>query len=154
MRFPRTPFMRRTFDLIESEERGLKGLKLIPYVFKAQYTQDFFNNVHLADGNLTKSDDPFGVKAHVTDSRLATPEGVEEVVAEILQPFRNLFMTSKSGKKLDIEDSMKLLFKRTNHFSMRTYMLLVHQMSPNDVHWCETLDGSTGLYDRALTESK
>ena len=163
MRFPRTPFMKRTFNLIE--ERKLEGLRLIPYILSAPNTRLFYNNAHIINGNTSKpgahdegkdpqSDDPFGVEAYITDKRLTTPEGVAEVVGEVLQPFRNFFVPSNSGRQLDIDHAMKLLFKRTNNFSMRGYMLLVRRMNPNDVHWCETLDDSTGSYDRSLTEGK
>jgi len=53
---------------------------------------------------------------------------------------------------VDIATAMDTLFSETNTFTMRSYMFQ-GGMNAKDIHWCETLDKSTGWYDRALTET-
>ena len=155
MRYPDTPFMRRTFDLIKN--RGL-NVKLIPYIMDdSPNTFLFYNNVRVNDDGDIRGD-PFGVQNYVVDQNLKTPEGVAKKVAEVLRPFRDLFVpTTGSAQTLptpDIGPAMAKLFEKTNIYSTRSYMLTEKRMDPKDVHWCETLDKSTGWYDLALTESK
>ena len=149
MRYPDTPFMKRTFDLIRN--RGL-NVKLIPYILQMVAPEPntflFYNNARVHNQDKSVSGDPFDVGSYVVDQTLTTPEGVAEKVAQVLQPFRGLFL------RMPIAEAMKILFEETNNYSMRSYMILVKGMDPKDVQWCETLDKSTGWYDRALTESE
>ena len=153
MRFPDTPFMKRTFDMVRN--RGLK-LTLIPYILQmvspATNTWLFFNNARVNNQAASVTQDPFGISGYVTDPNIATPEGASRRVAEILQPFRDLFRTSADGKPADIAASMKIIFEQTNNFSTRGYMLQALGMSNEDINWCETTGKSTGWYDRAFTE--
>jgi len=124
MRFPNTSFMKRLYDL--ATNRSL-SVKLIPYVMQMiepANTFLFYNNAR------TNNQD-------------------SERVASVLQTFRDLFTV----QPLDIATAMDRLFERTNRYSMRSYMLETQEMSARDISWCETLDKSTGWYDRALTES-
>ena len=73
------------------------------------------------------------------------------MVATVLQPFRDLFR-ALPGQQPDVASAMSQLFLSTDKFSMRSYMFSLG-MDPRDISWCETLDKSTGWYDRALTES-
>ena len=144
MRFPKTAFMARTFDL--ALNRNLP-VKFLDYVMQADNTFLCYNgkSVYRQDANLTP--DPFSVSGYVS-SGLTSPDEVAGQVANILEPFRNLFMP---GNQPSIGAAMTQLFQETNLFSMRSYML--QSMKPQDISWCETLDKSTGWYDRALTES-
>lgn len=155
MRYPDTPFMKRTFDMVRN--RGLK-LTLIPYILQMvspmTNTWLFFNNARVNNQAASVTQDPFGISGFVDDPTISTPEGASRKVAEVLQPFRDLFRTSADGKPADIAASMKIVFEQTNNFSMRSYMLQALGMSTEDINWCETTDKSTGWYDRAFTESK
>ncbi|KAF9648711.1 hypothetical protein BDM02DRAFT_3269303, partial [Thelephora ganbajun] len=107
MRFPRTPFMKRTFDL--AEERGLP-VKLIPYIRKmvgpSPNTLLFYNNARINNGIPSVMDNPFGID-HIDDPSLRTPEGVSQRVAEVLRPFRGLFRADPWDPPLDIEKAME-----------------------------------------------
>jgi len=151
MRFPDTPFMKRTFDL--ARNRGLP-VKLIPYIRETSNSFLFFNNERIMnqDSDLTE-DDPFDVSGYV-DPSLASPAAVSQKVADVIKPFRDLFVVpDSSGNTPDIATAMAQLFNETDMFSMRSYMFQ-GGMRAEDISWCETLDKSTGWYDRALTESK
>lgn len=151
MRFPDTPFMKRTFDLARS--RGL-NVKLIPYIMQMvdpPSTLLYYNNCRVYNQAPSLVPDPFNVKTYIADPNLRTPEGVSAKVSEVLQPFRDYFRPV-DGKTPKFETVIERLFEETNEFSMRSYMF--HKgMTSEAIHWCETLDGSTGSYDRALTES-
>ena len=150
MRFPDTPFMKRTFDL--ARNRGLP-VTLIPYIRETPNSFWFFNNVGIKNqvSDLTE-DDPFDVSGYV-DPSLASPAAVSQKLAEVIEPFRNLFVPDSSGNQPDIATAMAVLFNETDMFSMRSYMSQ-GGMRAEDISWCETLTTSTGWYDRALTESK
>lgn len=152
MRFPNSPFMKRVFDL--ATNRNLP-VRLIPYIFQMvepeAHTFLFYNNVRVNNQDTSVTGDPFNVRKYVTDPDLTTPRGVSRRVAEVLQPFRDLFRAKSGERPPDIASAMKELFGRTNRFSMRGYMFETG-MSARDISWCETLESSTGSYDRALTE--
>ena len=154
MRFPKTPFMKRTFELAER-----LPVKLIPYIMdmpeSSPNTFLFYNNSRAySDGTTTTGEqlaahDPFKVSGYVTEPGLATRGGALKRVKDELERFRAPFRDSGS-----IAEKMENLFKQTNGFSMRSYLTsLPKPMSPKDINWCETHDNSTGGYDRSLTES-
>ena len=153
MRCPDIPLMKRTFDLVRN--RNLK-VKLIPHILHmvapSPNTWLLYNNTRVNNQVPSLTDDPFGVSDYVTDPRLRTPEGVYEKVAEVLQPFRDLFRDSPEGSP-DMATAMNTLFEQSYNFSMRSYMFR-NGSSANDINWCETIADSTGGYDRAFTESK
>jgi hypothetical protein len=153
MRFPDSPFMKRTFDL--ARNRGL-NVKLIPYIMQmvspTPNTFLFFNNARINNQDSSVAGDPFNVSSYVTNEALTTPKGVSTRVTEVLQPFRDLFRHTE-GQTTDISAAMDTLFEETNKFSTRSYMFQ-GGMDAKDIQWCETLDKSTGWYDRALTESE
>ena len=149
MRFPDTAFMARTFDL--ARNRGLSSVTLIPYIMQANNTFLCYNGKSVYSQEANSSPDPFNVSSYVSPG-LTSPDEVDAQVTKILGPFRSLFMPDSSGNQPDIATAMTKLFSETNKFSMRSYMLL-QGMQPQDISWCETLDKSTGWYDRALTES-
>ena len=124
MRFPDRPFMKRAFDLVTN--KGLTGIKLIPCaVDKVEYPNTWlFYNDAPAHGQ-DSSDDPFKVKSCLIDKSLATPQGVSDKVAGLLQPHgpRNSFRPLPAGQPRDIATAMAELLKDTNKFSTRNYML-------------------------------
>jgi hypothetical protein len=151
MRFPDTPFMKRTFDL--ARNRGL-NVKLIPYIMQMvdpPNTFLFFNNSRI-NNQQSVTGDPFNVTSYVDEPDLRTPQGVSKKVGEVIQPFRDMFR-APLGQHADIATAMDRLFKETNTFSMRSYMF-AGGINAKNISWCETLDKSTGWYDRALTESE
>lgn len=152
MRFRNTTFMKRTFDLLEN--RNL-GLKLIPYIREMvdpPNTWLYFNGVRVNNRDKTVTGDPFDVKDYVKDQDLTTQQGVLNKIAEVIQPFRDLFRPTRDEPPPDITTTMNTLFEETNEFSTRTYMLTIKNMDPKDVNWCQTLDNSTGTYDLAFTQ--
>ena len=148
MRFPRIPFMKRTFDL--AEKRGLP-VKFIPYVMTMPNTFMCYNNISIRNQDIPKTGDPFKVLQYVKDSELTTPDGVTDRVTAMIKPFRDLFTTDPG---VNTEEKMKALFTETDRYSMRGFMIDPKglDMRPEAVNWCETLDNSTAGYDRALTE--
>jgi len=153
MRFPDTPFMKRVYDL--AENRNLP-VKLIPYVMQmvepTPNTFLFYNNSRVNNQDSSITGDPFNVSSYVTDSTLTTPQGVAQKVATVIQGFRDFFRPEQGKPPPNIKTVMEVLFELTNQYSMRSYMFSL-PMDPRDINWCETLDKSTGWYDRALTES-
>ena len=150
MRFADTPWMKRTFDL--ARNRGL-NVKLIPYIIQMvdpANTLLYYNFSRVNNQAPSVVPDPFSVSSYVTDPDLRTPEGVSKRVSEVFQPFRDYFR-HLPGQTTDIEAAMKRLFEETNKFSMRSYMVQ-GGMTGKSILWCETIDGSTASYDRALTE--
>ncbi|KAF9649823.1 hypothetical protein BDM02DRAFT_3094095 [Thelephora ganbajun] len=155
MRFPDTPFMKRTFDL--ARNRGLP-VNLIPYVMQmvepSPNTFLFYNNARVNNGDPSISGDPFNVSGYINDQNLTTPADVSQRVVEVLQPFRDLFRAESGSPPPDIASAMDKLFVLTDKFSMRSYMFDPVGMNAKDISWCETIDfSSTAAYDRALTES-
>ena len=153
MRFPDTPFMKRTFDL--ARNRNLK-VKLILYILQmvtpSANTWLLYNNARANNQAPSLTDDPFGVSGYVSDPSVRTYEGVYEKLFGVVQPFRDLFRVPPNGT-LDIATAMDTLFEQTNNFSMRSYMFQ-NGSSASDINWCETISDSTGSYDRAFSESK
>ena len=149
MRFPDTPFMKRTFDL--AQNRSLP-VKFIQYNMQVPNTILFYNNRGITSQDANVSGDPFHVAGYV-DPGLTSPGAVYQQIATVIQPFRKLFEPDSSGNLPKISDAMATLFEKTNRFSMRSYMFQTTTLTARDINWCETLDKSTGWYDRALTES-
>lgn len=149
MRFPDIPLMKRVFDL--AKNRGL-DVKLIPYInqmIDPPNTWLLFNGSRVNNQAPSVTDDPFNVSSYVADPSLRTPEGVSRRLSELFQPFRDLFR-HLPGQKPNIATAMELLAKKTNRFSVRSYMFK-NNMDVTAINWCETLDRPTGWYDQALT---
>ncbi|EPQ57024.1 amine oxidase [Gloeophyllum trabeum ATCC 11539] len=143
MRFPGSPYMRRIFKLVED-----LTLKLIPYKFSADNTFMYFNHRRYQP-NPPSSDppaDPFQAKGYVPDEYLV-PGNPGDLMAGLLKPYRDPFM-------LDIPSALENLYKQ-DRYSTRTYMSLACDppYPAPVINWCETLEDSTGSYDRAFTET-
>ena len=152
MRFPKRPFTKRTFDLVEKKLE----LELIPCTVRTvhhQNTRLFYNNTCPHDQDDPADDDPFNVKASLTDPSLATPRGISDKITALVQPYRDLFRPLPNGTGRDIAAPMAKLFEDTDQLSIKEFMAK-RGMSDIDISWCETLARSTGRYDRALSQSK
>lgn len=151
MRFPNTPFMWRTYDLAET----LK-LKWIDYIMETNNTFYYFNGHRVQASELAPSVDPFKVNSgaipnYVDSQFVASNEPStfikEVVVGPIIAPF--------AAPNVDIEQAMTDMYQKYDKYSMRSYLFQLPKtvISSADVHYMETLDKSTGWYDRALTET-
>ena len=154
MRFPDTPFMKRVFDLIRN--RNL-SVTLIPFIMEmvepSPNTFLFYNNARVNNQDHSIVGDPFDVLSYVGEPDLTTPQGVSQKVAEVLQRFRDRFRTRFGDRPPDIAAAIGWLYEQAGGLSMRAYMSQVVGMDDKQISWCETLDKSTGWYDRALAES-
>jgi len=156
MRFPKTPFMWRTFNLAER-----LNMKWLDYILATDNTFYFFNGTRIkatkgsSSGALPEVD-PYGVnKGKIPD--YVDPQFVASyepgtfistvVVGPIIAPF------AEPG--VDIEKAMEDLYQKYDKYSMRSYLFQLsnYNISSADAHYMETLDKSTGWYDRALTET-
>ena len=111
-----------------------------------------YNNARVSNHAPSLTDDPFHISAYIDESDLRSPEGVSAKVEAVLQPFRDLFRSSPQGPA-NITAAINTIFQEADKYSMRDYMYQ-NGMSTGDINWCETLDKSTGWYDRSFTESK
>ena len=145
--------MNRVFDL--ARNRNLP-VKLIPYIMDMVDSPNkflFFNNARVHNNDPSVAGDSFNILDYIEEVDLTTPQNVNQKIMEVLQPFRNLFKPRVCGKVPDIATAIDHLYDRTDKYSMRAYMTQVLKMDDKDIHWCETLDKTTGWYDRALAES-
>ena len=145
--------MNRVFDLFRN--RNLP-VKLIPYIMDMvdpPNTFLFFNNARVNNQDSAVAGDPFNVLDYIEEVDLATPQNIDQKIRDVLQPFRNLFRPRVCGKVPDIATAIGQLYDRTDKYSMRAYMSQALDMDDKDIHWCETLDKTTGWYDRSLAES-
>ena len=154
MRFPDTPFMKRTFELAKRLD-----VELIPNIIHMEdppNTRLFYNGNRAFNKPHSEGDDedPFNVRNHLHEESLATHKGVDEKVRKLFQEFRDLFRPQSPGASPPcIETAMNELFKRTNNYTMRSFML-EKGVDSRDIHWCETIKIATGWYDRALAQGK
>ena len=156
MRFRDTTFMKRTFKLLRKEDLNLKVIPYIREMVDPPHTLLHFNNARLHNRADPDADglDPFKVNSSgfLSDDKLGTQRAVLIKVAGVIQPFRDLFRPTSDGTLPDIGKALETLLQATDRWTMRTYMLNVLTMDPNDVNWCETLDSSIGTYDMSLTQ--
>lgn len=126
MRFPDTPFMKRTFDLIE--RLGLDG-KLIDYNFQSEHTISHY---------------PYCPEGYVPREYLN--QGAQKIIDDVLKGPRELFK-----ERSTIKEALANLKTKYDCYSTRSFM--IKEGYPSSViNWCETMDKSTGSYDRAFTE--
>ncbi|KZV87220.1 hypothetical protein EXIGLDRAFT_752364 [Exidia glandulosa HHB12029] len=164
MRFPRTPFMNRTFDLVKKVNRGISTpIELIDYHFAsigALKELQYYNGRQLKNGkpeNLADAIDPFHVNAYrpryipAKYSGILQPAVIKDVLAQIMWDLKADFR----NPKLTMEEAMERLVLAHDKDSMRSYLTNNPKYAfPSEViHLLETFDKSTGWYDRALVES-
>lgn len=150
MRFPNTPFMWRTYDLAKR-----LNMKWLDYIMDNDSTFYFFNGNRINAKQLSEVD-PFGVNKGAVpdyiDSQFVASNQPSTfistvVVGPIIAPF--------AEPDVDIEKAMGDMYQKYDKYSMRSYLFQLpnYNISSADVHYMETLDKSTGWYDRALTET-
>lgn len=156
MRFPDTPFMRRTFDLVQNPKRGLTGVNLIPYTKVAGKTLMYFNNTLVCPDLTTPPTvvDPFGlndgtVPSYIDPTYLQPGQPQAFLENEIYGPLKQPFLATP----LDFQEAFETLYANYDQYSLRSYLIEKFNLSTADIHYMETFDKSTGWYDRALTES-
>lgn len=166
MRFPKIPFMDRVFDLFK---RVKIDRLLIPYNFRHENNLLYYNLQPplTAKNARCKTDDYFCVSVSkggsVPDS--FTAEQPNHWVDMAYDPFRKVFAGMNDP---DPEMQMEAFregwakLSKQDHLSVRGYMLMNEEGSSEDarpaypdsvVHWLETMDSGTGIYDQSFVES-
>jgi hypothetical protein len=161
MRFPDTPFMKRTFDLAEKLQD--RGVKLIPYKFEADNTFKFFNGVHVprlpGEPPLNPAD-PYNINVTTTYNpnsyvppsfdRFLVPEEITRYLEGVLARLKTFFIHDRSH---NFNHDMQRTIQVFDKYTMRTYLSEIEKLPPSVINLFETFDKSTGWYDRALTET-
>jgi len=162
MRFPRTPFMKRTFDLVDFINKENPGrLKWIPYIFKSKETFMYYNGVRIksSDKHLLESADPFRINLHKPAyippdyERLLTPDTLEAELWSIMHDLKKNFIGAETQSQIDT--AMAKLIHDHDKDSMRSFLTNDprYKMPSEVIQLLETFDKSTGWYDRGLVES-
>lgn len=173
MRYPRIPFMTRTFDLFE--RIGISNL-LIDYTLSDPKNLKYYNDSRHTVAASDQTIDPFGVSdsngGTVPVSFLERPESetgdwnpvdywTNEVYGYYKQLFAGLDGAPPEERQAIFEAAWDELTKQ-DHLSTRGYMLSGPEGKPEGapapypesvVQWLETFDSGTGLYDQAFVES-
>ncbi|EIN12605.1 amine oxidase [Punctularia strigosozonata HHB-11173 SS5] len=157
MRFPKTPFMKRTFDLVDRiNEASPDRLKWIKYIFKADNTFSYFNGVRLvpSSNDWVANPDPYRINDYTPHyipnqyASLLRPMELQQALNGIMQRLKADFVT------MDIDTAMRKLIQNYDQYSMRSYLSLGPDRYPSEViDLFEAFDKSTGWYDRALVET-
>ncbi|KZT32830.1 FAD/NAD(P)-binding domain-containing protein [Sistotremastrum suecicum HHB10207 ss-3] len=162
MRFPDTRFMTRTFNLMRN--RGL-DITLIPYHFQSDNTFRCYNGYTYPNGvppavaqedqeegqieaQNALAENPFRASSAQTPLQYPTLAAANAVLSEILNEPRQLFVGHP------MSEAITLLINGYDSYSMRTWVKhRVPQLSTSDILWLETVDKSTGWYDRGLVDT-
>lgn len=156
--------MKRLGELIEYGplNQGSKPLKstLIPYYYKTRDKSSpgfyYFNGVH-ARTDQPKGD--FNGKAMGVEPEYITA-GTDAIISDVTGPFtRMLIRDMEQGGQRGWE-----VMRANDAYSVRAYMAFKYMpsfnldlppahLTNNIVNWCGLLGGSSGWYDRALTEA-
>jgi hypothetical protein len=151
MRFPDTPFMKRVFHLVRGDpKRDIKpkvDVKLIKYTLEDKNTFLYYNSYR-----YKRSDDfgpdPFHTNGLISTSDLS-PTAVGKLIGDIMKGFRAPFAKPNAQIGQLIAD----LIKDADKYTMRSFLLFVHGIPGAAITYYETLQYSSGWYDRALTET-
>ncbi|OCH88855.1 hypothetical protein OBBRIDRAFT_62977 [Obba rivulosa] len=158
MRFPNTPFMKRTFSLADELD-----VKRIPYAMKASNTFTHYNGRQV-QGVSALSGDPYGVARYVDpDNRIPNaplPEAVHRSVSDALgvpgsSPSARLRpLDLFTGDNFDLDLAFQQLYGSFDKYTMRTWLQEYYpSWTVAVINWCERIDRSRGWYDRALVET-
>ena len=148
MRYPRTTFMKRTFDLVE--ERLKMPNAFIPYIRSNDSAFFCYNDITITrgDNNKKKGQDVFKVSKTnggvVPDDDVAKGSGV--MWSEGLGKFRDNF------KNMSFMNAYKELMKYDG-YSVAGYLQHVKAYSTDVINWFQTQESRTGLIDESLTET-
>ncbi|KAK7686113.1 hypothetical protein QCA50_010925 [Cerrena zonata] len=165
MRFPDIPFMKRMFDLFE--RINIKNL-LIPYTFHNDNNLLYYNLRPPATTQIAAASvDYFHISASNggTVPDFYAQQQADHWVGLTYDPFKRLFADMNTENSIDrwiaFQKAWKELTKQ-DHFSTRGYMLAGKEGKPKDapdpypepvVHWLETMDNGTGLYDHGFVQN-
>lgn len=146
--------MKRLADLIvhlDLEDR------LIPYYYKADNGFYYFNGVREPVSKKPRGDfrgAEIGVDAEYIKA------GADAITSDVVDPFVKLLIddlihgTKEGWKQMKENDSYSVRAYMAFKYLPSDNIRLPSQHLPNDViNWCALLGGSSGGYDRALTES-
>ena len=167
MRFPKIPFMDRVFDLFNRIGITTSNI-LIPYIFHDPNNLLYYNlQPPTTAGVVAQSTDYFQVSVSKGGT---VPDAYADRLPDywlglIYDPFKELFegmndIDPDARGRAFIEAWAELT--KQDHFSTRGYMLAGKEGKPPSapdpypepvVHWLETVDSATGLYDEAFVES-
>ncbi|OCH84453.1 hypothetical protein OBBRIDRAFT_808232, partial [Obba rivulosa] len=150
MRFPNTPFMKRTFRLADE----LKVTRL-PYVMKGENTFKYYNGQRY-QGESDLTGDPYKVAHYVNPgdripNAPLTPEDVRHYIDDALgapecMPGRrprplDLFTCDP----FDLDQALQELHESFDRYTMRTWLQEYYpDWTSAVINWCETIDKSTG----------
>lgn len=154
MRFPDTPYMKRTFELAREKLSSSPRIKLIPYHLSCKNTWRFFNGKRLSNADWENRDlpDPFNIGSYISDAyaEFRNPAKAMDQVAIHMNGITTACGIAADGKGLEL--GLQKLISRYDQHTMRTY--LQQQGLPSEViNVLETFDTSTGGYDHALVET-
>jgi hypothetical protein len=157
MRFPKTPFMTRTFQLAEKV-----NAKQIPYHFQAPNTFKFFNGVHLPripgeppldpkDPYRINTTTEYNQKSYISKNydEYLVPDFVATFLQKCMMEFKEEFRNHPEDLKL----AMQRTIKKYDKYTMRSWLSEHRQLPSAVINVMETFDKSTGWFDRALMET-
>ncbi|KAF8804924.1 FAD/NAD(P)-binding domain-containing protein [Phlegmacium glaucopus] len=149
MRYPRTTFMKRTFDLVE--KRLEMPNAFIPYIRSNKNAFLCYNDITVrkaVNEQTPKSKDVFKVSqtngGNVPHEYVA--KGSDAMWSEALKELRDNF------KDMKFVDAYKELMKFEG-YSVAGYLQQVKGYSIDVINWFQTAESRTGLMDEALTET-
>jgi hypothetical protein len=167
MRFPKTPFMWRTFHLLEDVlPTKLKNQpKDVPQIFKYFFDVEdgksswhCYNGYRLNDKEFRKNAelvDPFHIDEG--DSRDYIPGPWKYLLnpVKLAAELEGIMSSLVSNFKEDgsnLQEALHELIQSYDQFSMRSYLASKGYPTPV-INLLETFDKSTGWYDRGLVET-
>lgn len=170
MRFPEHISMRRVFHLFKYPPLNTNGIALEkrkrPYYFTAvdnNAFQDFNGAIYRQNAVPASSSDPYKARSVIFDIPDPSPyytAGPDAILDDVVKPFAE-------GLYADLQNNTKTGWAhlmRYDHYSARAYMTITYRpssemflpptsLSTDIVNWVETIEDSTGSYDRALSET-
>lgn len=166
MRFPNIPFQKRVFDLLE--RIGIQDL-LIPYTLHHDNNLLYYNlqaPVTAKDAK-TQNLDYFRVSV---DNNGIVPNSFAEAGSNhwldmVYEPFKKPFAGMNDPdpqKQVEAFSAGWANLTKQDHLSVRGYMLVAEEPETEQsrpaypesvVHWLETMDTGTGIYDQGLVEA-
>ena len=154
MRYPRTSFMKRTFDLV-TNRLGLAS-KMLPYIRTNDSNFLSYNRISVTKATVKKAKNnslqpasdifKFSEKndGHLPDKYVA--EGPDAFWDQHLGHLRQLFVDypfDEAFKKLMVFDA----------HTVTSYLMLEKKVPFEVVKWYELMESRTGLFDASLTET-
>jgi hypothetical protein len=143
--------MKRVFHLVRGDpKRGIEpkvDVKLIKYNIEDKSTFLYYNSYRYKRSDSFDRD-PFHTNGLISTSADLSPTAVGKVIDDILEDFRLPF----SGQEKPMDELVADLFEKADKYTMRSFLLSTGIPGPAITYY-ETLQDSTGSYDRALTET-